>query len=103
MPDPNRGGYFIVNNKKVKKQTQPIKGDFPADITAGTNIFIVNCDIIENHHIAGVKAPVLAIIDRERRLTNGNLQITSVTKHKSFLELQFRKLVLDTIWKQFLN
>ena len=30
--DPNRGGYFIVNNKV--KQTQPIKGEYPADITA---------------------------------------------------------------------
>ena len=57
VPDPNRGGYFIGNNK-VKKQTQPIKGDYPADITAGTNNFFVNCDIIEHQHIAGNKAPV---------------------------------------------
>ena len=95
--DPNRGGYFVGNNNRVKKLTQPIKGDYPADITAGTNIFFVNCDIIEHHHKAGVKAPTLGLIDTERRLTNGNLQITSATKHKSFLELQFKKLVLDTI------
>ena len=65
-------------------ETQPIKGDYPADITAGSNILFVNCDIIEHQHIAGVKAPVLRVI----RLTNGNLQITSATKHKSFLKLQ---------------
>ena len=38
----NRGGYFIGNNNKVKTQTQPIKGDYPADLTAGTNIFFIN-------------------------------------------------------------
>ena len=101
--DPNRGGYFIVNNNKVKKQTQPIKGEYPADITAGTNILFVNCDIIEHQHIAGVKAPILRVIDTERRLTNGNLQITSATKHKSFLELQFKKLALDTIREIFIE
>ena len=28
VPDPNRGGYFIGNNDKVKRQTQSIKGDY---------------------------------------------------------------------------
>ena len=68
MLDPNRGGYFIGNNNKVKKQTQPIKGDYPADLTAGTNTFFVNCVIIEHQHIAGVQAPILRVIDTERRL-----------------------------------
>ena len=101
--DSNRGGYFFGRNNKVKKQTQPIKGDYPADITAGTNIFLINCDIIEHQHITGVKAPILRVIDTERRLTNGNLQITSATKHKSFLELQLKKLVLDTIREKFIE
>ena len=91
VPDPNRGAYFIGNNNKVKKQTQPIKGDYPADITAGTNFFFVNCDIIEHQHIVGVKAHIFRVIDTERRLTNCNLQMTSATEHKSFLELQFKK------------
>ena len=97
MPDPNRGGYFIGDDDKVKKPTQPIKGVDPADITAGTNIFFIKYDIIEHRHIAGVKAPVLRVIDTERGVTNGILQMTSATKHKSFLELLFRKLVLDTM------
>ena len=77
--DPTRGGYFFGNNNKVKKQTQPIKGDYPADITAGTNIFFVNYDILYHQHIAGVKAATLRVIDTESRLTNANLQITSPT------------------------
>ena len=81
--DPNRGGYLFGNKNKVKKQTQPIKGDYLADITAGTNIFFVNCDIIEHQHIAGVKALLFRVIDTERRLTNGNLRTRSATKQIS--------------------
>ena len=87
----------------MKKQTQPIKGDYPADFTAAKNIFFVNCNIIEHQHIAGVKAPILYVIDTERHLTNGNLQIKSATKHESFLELQFKKLILDTIPEIFIE
>ena len=80
-----------------------MKSNYPADITAGTNIFFVNCDIIQHQHIAAVKAPVLHVLDSERRLTNCNLQITSAAKHKLFLELQLRKLVLDTIRETFIE
>ena len=90
VPDPNRSGYFIGNNDKVQKETQPIKGDYPADFTTETNIFFVNFDLIEHQHLIGVDSPVLCVIDTERRLTYGILQFTSATKHKSFLELQFR-------------
>ena len=73
--NPDRGGYFIGNIDKMK-QKQPIKVDYPAVITVGTNIFFVDCVIIEHQHIAGVKAPVIRVIDTERRSTNGNLEIT---------------------------
>ena len=102
VPDPNRGGYFIGNDDKVRKPTQPIKGDYPADMTAGTNIFFVNFDIIEHRHIAGVKAPFVRVIDTERRLTDGILQMT-LQQNKSFLELQFRNLVLDKMREIFVE
>ena len=86
---------FYGNQDKVDKQTQPIKGEYMAYFTTGTNIFFVNCYIIEHQHLFGVEAPALSVIDAERRLTNGNLQIMSATKQKSFLKLQFKKLVLD--------
>ena len=97
LPDPNRGGCFIGNNDKVKKQTQPIKGDYPADIGAGTRNFFVTCSVIEHPNIAGVKAPVPCVMDTERRLANFILQSTSATEHKLFLGLKFKKIVLETI------
>ena len=62
VPDTNRGGYFIGTHNN---QTQPMKGDFPADILSGTEIFFVNCNIIEQQHVAGAKAPLLRVIVQE--------------------------------------
>ena len=83
VPDTNRGGYFIGTHNKVRNQIQPMKGDFPADILSGTEIFLVNCNIIEQH-VAGAKAPILRVIDAGRKLRDGKLNITSSTTHKTF-------------------
>ena len=102
-PDKNRGGYFIGTNSNAQITSQPMKGDFPADITAGTNIFFTYCNIIEHRKVAGVKAPVLRVIDSKRKLKDGELFNTSATTHKSFSELQFKKLVLSSIREIFIE
>ena len=84
VPDTNRGGYFIGTHNKVRHQTLPMKGDFPADIHSGTEIFFVNCNIIEQQHVAAAKAPILRVIDTGRKLTDGKLNVTSFTTHKTF-------------------
>ena len=71
VPETNRGGYFIGTHNKVRNQTQPRKGDFPADIFSETEIFSVNCNIIEQQHVSGAKAPILRIIDTSSKLTHG--------------------------------
>lgn len=101
--DKNRGGYFIGSNKKVRETSQPIRGEYPADITAGTNIFFIYCNIIEHQKIAGIKAPVLRVIDTKRKLKDGDLFNSSSTTHKSFSELQFKKLVLTSIREVFIE
>ena len=44
-----------------------MKRDFPADILSGAEILFVNCNIIEEQHVAGAKAkaPMLFVIDKE--------------------------------------
>ena len=81
VPGTNRGGYFIGTHNN---QTQPMKGDFPADTLSGTEIFFVNCNIIEQPHVAGAKAPLLRVIDTGRKLTDGKLNIISSATHKTF-------------------
>ena len=60
VPDPNRSGFFLGNNSLVKKMSQPIVNDYPSDITAATNMFFLNTNIIEHQHVAGVKSPLLS-------------------------------------------
>ena len=74
-----------------------MKGDFPADIPSGTEIFFVRCNIMKQQHVAVGKAPFLRFIDTGRKLTDGKLNITSSTTHKTFTELQFKKLVLNSV------
>ena len=67
------------------------------------SFFFTDCDIIEHQHIAGVESPAVRFIDTEKRLTNVNIQITSATKHKLLLEVQFTELVFDTIKEIFIE
>ena len=97
VPDPNRGGFFIGNNQKVATVHQPIKNTYPPNLTAGTLMFFVNINIIEQQHVAGVKSPLFRIIDNSRRVVEDKLKTSSVTAHKIFTELQFKKLITTTI------
>ena len=60
----------------------------------GTNIFFVNTNIIEHQHVAGIKSPLLRIIENTQQ---GKLLSTSTTANKVFTELQFKKLITSTI------
>ena len=84
VPDTNRGGYFIGTNYKVAN---------PPDLT----VFFVNTTIIEHQHVAGVKSPLLRIIENTKQVQDGKLLNTSTTAHKVFTELQFKKLITSTI------
>ena len=97
VPDPNRGGFFIGSNQKVVKMQQPTKNTYPPDLTAAMSMFLVNLNIIEQQHVAGVKSPLLRIIDNSRRVVEDKLKLSSVTDHKIFTELQFKKLITTTI------
>ena len=103
VSDTNRGGFFIGSNKLVQEQAQPIKSDFPIDITSGTDIFFVYCNMIEQQNIAGTKAPILRVIDTKRKLKDGGLTVTSTNTHRSFRELQYKKLVLSSIREIFIE
>ena len=74
---------------------QPIRNTYPPDLTVGTNMFFVNTNIIEHQHVAGVKSPLLRIIENTKQVQDGKLLNTATTAHKVFTELQ--KLITSTI------
>ena len=96
VPDTNRGGFYLGLNYKISKLKQPIKNSYPPDITLGTNMFFVNTNIIEHQHVAGVKSPLLRIIQNTKQVQDGKLSNTSTTANKLFTELQFKKIITST-------
>ena len=97
VPDTSRGGYYIGTNYNVANMKQPIKNTYPSDLTVETNMFFVNTNIIEHQHVAGVKSPLLLIIENTKHVQDGKLLNTSTTAHKVFTELQFKKLITSAI------
>ena len=47
---------------------QPIKNTYPPDLTVGTSMFF-----IEHQHVAGVKSPLLRIIEYTKQVQDGKL------------------------------
>ena len=88
---------FIGNHQRVAKIKDPIRNDYPPDLTAGTNIFFVNTNIIEQQHVAGVKSPLLKINDSEKNSSYGTLEFASTTAHKVFTELELQKVIASAI------
>ena len=84
VPDTNRGGYYIGTNYKVANMNYPIRNTYPPDLTVGTNMFFVNTNIIELQHVAGVKSPLLRIIENTKQVQDGKLSNTATTAHKVF-------------------
>jgi len=100
LEDPNiPGHYFIGNHKTVHKSldSNEMIGQYPVDMTAGTGTIFVYVDIIEYDYVAGSKAPILRIIDSRRRIKNGQLTECQPIEHKAFSDLQFKKLLTNSI------
>ena len=76
---------------------QPIGNTYPPDLTVGSKMFFFNTNIIEHQHVAGVKSPLLRIIENTKQIRDGKLLNASTTSHKVFTELQFKKRNTSTI------
>ena len=81
--------YGNVENKHT--------GRYPVDIVCGSHIIFLYIDIIEHQFVGDVKAPVLKIIDTERRLKNGSLALLAPIQQKTFEKLVFKPLLFHNI------
>ena len=63
--------FFHIGNKSEKTGNSLNRhvGDFPVDITCGSQLIFVYIDIIEHRNVGDVRAPVIKIIESEMRLS----------------------------------
>ena len=72
-------------------------GIFPVDITCGSQLIFVIFDIIEYQHVGDSRAPILKIIESERRLRNGSLNTVAPIHHKTYTNLDYKRLLSNSI------
>ena len=72
-------------------------GDFPVDITCGSQLIFVYIDIIEHQNVGDVRAPIIKIIESERRLRNGSINTVTPIHHKSYTNLDYKPILSNNI------
>ena len=72
-------------------------GDFPVGITCGSQLIFVYIDIIEHQNVGYVRAPVIKIIESERRLRNGSINTVTPIHHKSYTNLDYKPILSNNI------
>lgn len=97
-PDKVHIGYKCPNPITVAEDgTQYFRGDFPADITAGTQLLFVYTDIIDYQHLGDTKSPILSVIDANRRLKNGSLFHDRTLQRRPIQNYHYKKLLKSSI------
>ena len=72
-------------------------GDFPVDITCGSQLIFVYIDIIEHQNVGDERAAVIKIIESERRLRNGSINTVTPIHHKSYTNLDYKPILSNNI------
>ena len=75
--------------------TQNLISDYPVDMTAGTQLIFIYLDIIHYQIVGDTKAPLLRVIDTNRRVKNGNVCPMEPNHRKVFGNLDYKKLLYN--------
>ena len=103
--DPRTGGVHLgwkmdkVSDELLRDvgEKQVFTADYATDLSAGSQLMFVYIDIIGYQFIGDTKAPLLRVIDTNRRLKNGTICSIEPTHRKVFSNLDYKKLFSTTI------
>ena len=97
--DISNHGFIHIGYKSESVGNSLIRhvGDFPVDITCGSQLIFVYIDIIEHQNVGDVRAPVIKIIESERRLRNGSINTVTPIHHKSYTNLDYKPILSNNI------
>ena len=94
-------GYKLIprtaNRLMKNDDTKAYYGDFPTDLCAGKHLIFIYTNIIEYQYVGDAKAPLLRVIDSKQRLKNGSVCELEPTHWIVFTNLEYKKLVPNTI------
>ena len=80
----------------VKKHGKDV-ATFPFDLSGGSNLMFVYTNIIEYQPVGDTRAPVLRLIPLQHSLVNNRMVEDESIHHKSFTNMQFKKLLTNTV------
>ena len=90
-------GYKQGSTKHSTFSTQDLIADYPVDVCAGTQLMFIYLDIIQYQIVGDTKAPLLRVIDTNRRVKNGYACTIEPNHRKVFSNLDFKKLLVNNI------
>ena len=96
IKDNSHDGYIHIGYKSHKTLNRH-QSDFPVDITCGSQLIFVYIDVIEYQIFGDVRAPVIKIIETERRLRNGSINTVTPIHHKTFTILDYKPILSNNI------
>ena len=105
MPNRHRrGAHFLSNHREYGKMIQPIRKEIIIFqiYNSGAKHVLCKHQHIQNHQVAGLKLPLLRLIDTHRKLSNGNQEITA-TVNQTFSAIPFKKINTSIVKKLKLN
>ena len=88
-------GIHIGNEEFAKRRI--VVADYPYDLISGINLIFLYTDLIEYQNTGDVKAPILRVIDSGKRVENVELSSSQSLERTSFVDLQFKKLLVQNI------
>ena len=90
-------GYKESSHIHSTLASQNLISDYPDDISAGTQMMFIYLDIIRYQIVGDTKAPLLRVIDFNRRVKNGYACSIEPNHRKVFSNLDLKKLLVNNI------
>ena len=90
-------GYKESSHIHSTLTSQNFISEYPVDISAGTQMMFIYLDIIHYQIVGDTKAPLLRVIDTNRRVKNGYVCSIEPNHRKVFSNLDYKKLLVNNI------
>ena len=88
--DTSHHGFIIIGYRSENEGNSLNRHvrDFPVDLSCGSQLIFNYIDIIEHENVGDVRAPVIKIIESERRLRKSSIDTVTPIHHKSYTNLE---------------